>query len=324
MSPLLVLIIAGLIGVGLLVAGLARPGARGAGQAGGAAGRGAGGRGGAAGRGVVGGGRGGPGAAGRGGASGGGRGGRPRPSPVLATGRLPGLLGVFEPREEYLLKSLRLVGIRVPEFARQRLIGTFGGLAAGVILAILLGRGPLGTVILCLLVGAAGWFLPALGVRDTARKLRAEIDQIVRIWVVLVAQQVTAGIEPAAAMLNAAQAGSRPGWRLLYRFLVAAQNERRGTWEGLQDLVNRYGVRSLEVIVASLGLAAGRGTRLSDAILGSAESLWKESMARDREAANRRNQVVVVPATGVALALAGILVYPPFTSLSGGGIAGLG
>jgi len=179
-------------------------------------------------------------------------------------------------------------------------------------------------VVLCTLAGALGWFLPMFSVRDTARKLRAEIDQIVRMWVVLVAQQVTAGIEPAAAMLNAAQAGTRPGWRLLYRFLLGAQQERRGTWEGLRDLVERYGIRSLEIIVSSLGLAAGRGTRLSDAILGSAESLWKEHMARERETSSRRSQVVVVPATGVALALAGILVYPPFTSLSGGGIAGLG
>ncbi len=294
MNPLVLVIVAAVVGVGLLVAGLARPRRRDAAappSAGAAA----------------------PAAATT-----------QRPLPLDAAARQPGLLGLFEPREQFMLQSLRLVGMTVAEFTRQRLVGTVGGVAVGVMLSLLLGRGPLGTVVLCTLAGALGWFLPMFSVRDTARKLRAEIDQIVRMWVVLVAQQVTAGIEPAAAMLNAAQAGTRPGWRLLYRFLLGAQQERRGTWEGLRDLVERYGIRSLEIIVSSLGLAAGRGTRLSDAILGSAESLWKEHMARERETSSRRSQVVVVPATGVALALAGILVYPPFTSLSGGGIAGLG
>ncbi|MCY3926228.1 MAG: hypothetical protein OXG52_12120 [bacterium] len=305
MSPLLLLIVAGVAGLGLLVVGLARPGRRAApppvpsaGDASFAAET------------------------------------RSRTSagaaslrvqaPASAPERQPGLLGLFEARDEHMLQSLRLVGMTVAEFSRQRLLGTLGGLAAGIVLSLLMGRGPIGTVLLAVLATAAGWLLPMLSVRDTARKMRAEIDQIVRMWVVLVAQQVSAGVEPATAMLHAAQSGTRPGWRLLHRFLLSAQQQRRGTWEGLRDLVDRYGIRSLEVIVASLGLAAGRGTRLSDAILGSGESLWKDHMAKEREAANRRSQVVVVPATGVALALAGILVYPPFTSLSGGGIAGLG
>ena len=306
MSSVLLIVLAAVVGVGLLVAGLVKP-RRTSGAARPAAGR--------------------PGAdtmlttpSGVGGQSG------PTASRRITgpTERQPGLLGLFEPREEVMLQSLRLVGMTVAEFSRQRLLGTFGGIGAGIALSFLLGRGTLGTVVLTLLVVGLGWALPMLGVRDNARKLRSEIDQVVRMWVVLVAQQVGAGVEPAAAMLHAAQAGSRPGWRLLYRFLLAAQQERRGTWEGLRDLVDRYGIRSLEIIVASLGLAASRGTRLSDAILGSSESLWKEHMAKEREASSRRSQVVVVPATGVALALAGILVYPPFTSLSGGGVAGLG
>lgn len=305
MLPLALVVVGALVGVGLLVVGLRRPRRAEAGSSGSADWP----------TGAPAAMRNPPAAAGA----------SPRPILELGGGRRPtGLLGLFAPREEHVLQSLRLAGMTVGEFSRQRLFGFAGGLAAGVILSLLLGRGIVGTAVLCLLATAAGWFLPMLSVRDTARKLRGEIDQIVRMWVVLVAQQVGAGIEPAAAMLNAAQAGTRPGWRLLHRFLLAAQQERRGTWEGLRDLVDRYGIGSLEIIVSSLGLAAGRGTRLSDAILGASESLWKEHMGKERQAADRRNQVVVVPATGVALALAGILVYPPFTSLSGGGIAGLG
>lgn len=222
------------------------------------------------------------------------------------------------------LQNLRLVGITPAAYARRRVGGLASGLAAGVLISYLLNRGPLGFVLLTVLCTLTGWTLPLLGVRDTARKVRNEMDRIVRYWAILVAQQVSAGAEPAAAMLNAAHAGRRPGWRLLHRFLLAAQQEHRPPWEGLVDLVDRYGIKNLVPIVSSIGLAVGRGTRLSEAVLVAADSLWEEETSRERESAARRAQIIVLPATGVAIALAGILIYPPFTALAGGGITGIG
>ena len=221
-------------------------------------------------------------------------------------------------------KNLRLVGITPLAYARQRVFGLFGGLGAGVLIALLMGRGPAGFVLLTCGCTLMGWLLPLMGVRDTARKVRGEMDKIVRYWAILVAQQVSAGADPAAAMLTAARAGRRPGWRLLHRFLLAAQQERRAPWEGLVDLVDRYGIANLVPIISSLGLAVGRGTRLSEAVLVAADSLWEEETSRERAKAARRAEIIVLPATAVALALAGILVYPPFTSLTGGGITGVG
>ena len=221
------------------------------------------------------------------------------------------------------VQNLRLAGIEPESFVLQRYVGFVAGLFVGLILSLLSGRGPVGFVLLTLLTTSAGWMLPLLGVRDTAKRARAELDKIIRLWVVLVAQQVSAGVDPAAAMLTAARAGDRDGWRLLYRFLLAAQQERRQPWEGLVDLVERYGVYSVTSVTSALGLAAQRGTRMSDAILNAADTLWKETMSTEREKASRRAQIVVIPATGIALGLAGILVYPPFTSLTGGGIAGI-
>ena len=227
-------------------------------------------------------------------------------------------------REAGELQNLRLVGITPNTYAKQRVFGLFAGLFAGGVIAFMMGRGPVGFVLLIVMVGLLGWLLPLMGVRDTAKKIRGEMDKIVRYWAVLVAQQVSAGADPAAAMLTAARVGRRAGWRLLHRFLLAAQQERRAPWEGLVDLVDRYGIASLVPIVSSIGLAVGRGTRLSDAVLVAADSLWEEETSREREKAARRSEIIVLPATAVALALAGILVYPPFTSLTGGGIGGGG
>ena len=220
-------------------------------------------------------------------------------------------------------QNLRLAGITPEAYAVQRFAGLIGGLIVGLLLSSILGRGPVGTVVVTLIVVAIGWFLPMLGVRDTAKKARRELDQVIRVWIVLVAQQVTAGLDPSVAMLAAARMGRRPSWHYLHRFLLAAQQERRPAWEGLVDIVDRYGIYTLSPVVSALGLAAERGTRLSDAVLVAAKTLWDDTMARERETAARRAQVVVLPATGIALALAGILIYPPFTSLTGGGVSGL-
>ncbi|WP_419946562.1 hypothetical protein [Candidatus Poriferisodalis sp.] len=217
-------------------------------------------------------------------------------------------------------QNLRLAGITPETYSVQRFAGLVLGLGAGAVISQVMGRGLVGTILVIALVTAVGWFLPMLGVRDTAKKARLEIDQIIRVWIALVAQQVTAGVDPAVAMLTAARMGERSNWALLHRFLLAAQQSRRPAWEGLVDLVERYGIHSLSPVVSALGLAAERGTKLADAVLVAADTLWRESTSREREKAGRRAQIIVLPATGVALALAGILIYPPFTSLTGGAL----
>ena len=217
-------------------------------------------------------------------------------------------------------QNLRLAGITPESYATQRVGGLAGGLAAGLVVSFVWGRGPVGTLLVTAALGGGGWVLPMMGVRDTAKKARLEIDQVIRVWIALVAQQVSAGVDPSVAMLAAARTGQRDSWRLLHRFLLAAQQDRRAAWEGLVDLVNRYGINSLAPVTSALGLAAERGTRISEAVLAAADTLWRETTSREREKALKRAQVIVLPATGVALALAGILVYPPFTSLTGGGI----
>ena len=215
-------------------------------------------------------------------------------------------------------RHLRMAGITPEYYAMQRVGGLVGGIATGITLSVATNRGLTGTIFLIVVTTAAGWFLPLLGMRDTANRARTEIDSVIRVWIALVAQQVSAGVDPTAAMLSAAEMGQRKSWQLLHRFLRAAQQDRRPAWEGLSAVVDRYGVHSLAPVVSALGLAAERGTRLADAILAAADTLWRESTAKEREKAVRRAQVIVVPATGVALALAVILVYPPFASLTGG------
>lgn len=214
--------------------------------------------------------------------------------------------------------DLLLAGVTPRAHLAQRALGLAAGLAVGAVAAAWrtsTATAAAATVVLCAL---AGWLIPYQGVRDAAKRARAELDQVVRLWIVLAAQQVAAGAEPANAMLTAAQAGRRPTWRLLHRHLASAQNERRPASDGLSELTERYGLASLTQAVGAFGLAARRGTRMADTVLAAADNLWRDTMQREREAAERRNQIIVLPATAVALALAAILIYPPFVSLTGG------
>ena len=222
-----------------------------------------------------------------------------------------------EPRQSRRA-DLRLAGVTPRTYAAQRAAGLAGGLAVGAVAAALWTRTPVAAVLTVALVTVAGWQLPAQSVRDAARRARAELDQVVRLWIVLAAQQVSAGTDPETAMLSAAGVGRRVGWRLLHQHLQRAQNERRPAAEGLAELVERYSLTSLTAAVGAFELAARRGTRMADAVLAAADNLWRDTLGREREAAERRNQIIVLPATAVALALAAILIYPPFVSLTGG------
>lgn len=216
------------------------------------------------------------------------------------------------------MADLRLAGLTASAYAAQRVGGLAGGVAVGAVTAMLWTSTTVSAIVVAAGCAAAGWMLPAQGVRDTSKRARAELDQVVRLWIVLAAQQVSAGAEPANAMIEAAQAGQRPGWRLLHRHLLAAQNERRPAADGLAELVERYGLASLSQAVGAFSMAARRGTRMADAVLAAADNLWRDTIQRERENAERRNQIIVLPATAVALALAAILIYPPFVSLTGG------
>ena len=214
--------------------------------------------------------------------------------------------------------DLLLAGVTAQKYLAQQIAGLAGGLAAGALAAAWWTNTAPAAIAAVAAFASAGWLAPRQGVRDAAKRARVELDQVVRLWIVLTAQQVAAGAEPAHAMLSAAQAGRRPTWRLLHRHLRAAQNERRPASDGLAELTERYGLASLDQTVGAFALAARRGTRTSDAVLAAADNLWRDTMQRERETAERRNQIIVLPATAVALALAAILIYPPFVSLTGG------
>lgn len=214
--------------------------------------------------------------------------------------------------------DLRLAGITPgTHLAHQALAGA-AGLVAGAGAAVLWTSTAAAASACVAVCAAAGWMAPAQAVRDAARQRRGDLRRAIDAWIALTAQQVDAGVEPAQAMLRAANANGTLAWRTLARRLRAAQNETRPAADGLADLAERYRLDGLDETLSALTLAARRGTRLAVAVQTAARNQWQRRIAAEREAAQRHNQIIALPATAIALALAAILIYPPLVSLTGG------
>ena len=211
-----------------------------------------------------------------------------------------------------------LAGVAPSRFLALQALGGTAGAAIGICAAAARAATPLAAAASTALCVSVGWLLPGQRVRDTARQRRHDLGQAINAWMALTAQQVNAGAEPAAAMLAAAQANTTTPWQLLSRRLRAAQNERLPVAAGLAEIVRRYRLEGLDETLGALQLAAQRGTRLADAVIASARNAWQRQIARERETAQRHNQIIALPATAIALGLAAILVYPPLVSLTGG------
>ena len=216
------------------------------------------------------------------------------------------------------VSDLRLAGVAPATYLARQTLAATAGLCAGTLAATAWTATPIATAAVIAACTAAGWLLPAQSVRDTARQRRRDLHAAVNAWIALTAQQVNAGAEPAAAMLRAAHANRTLAWKLLARHLHAAQNETRPAADGLGGLADRYRLDGLDETLSALALAARQGTRLADAVLAAADNQWQRHAAVEREAAQRHNQIIALPATAIALALAAILIYPPLVSLTGG------
>lgn len=217
--------------------------------------------------------------------------------------------------------DLRLAGTAPCTLRARQTLAAAAGLTVGALAAAAWNAAPSATTAAAAACATAGWLLPAQAVRDTARQRRRDLHAAVNAWIALTAQQVNAGAEPAAAMLRAARANRTLAWQTLARHLQAAQNQTRPAADGLADLAGRYQLDSLDETLSALALAARQGTRLADAVLTAAHNQHQRHIAAERETAQRHNQIIALPATAIALALAAILIYPPLVSLTGGIIA---
>ncbi len=216
------------------------------------------------------------------------------------------------------MQDIRMAGTTKEKLTIQRFSFLVVGLIVGAVLGYFWQGLSLAVFLLGLVGGLLGWILPALAVRNKAKSRRNDAERVIRLWIVLAAQQVTAGMDPAPALLHSSAIGTLPTWKLLRWYMLDAQFNHQPLWDGLRKLDRDYGLRILASMVSALSLATDRGTRVSNALIAAGDLSWRSAIAAEEEQAARSEQIVVMPSTLIGVSLAVALVYPPMSSLTSG------
>jgi tight adherence protein C len=250
----------------------------------------------------------------------------PPPAPAGAPGwgvrllgapleRLAGPLGLVPHR---LARDLAVLA-RPPERhladkATLALVGLLLAPATTAALAVAGVRVPLAVPVwAAVLLGAAGFVTPDLGVRADAaarrRDLRHALSSLLDLTVIALAGG--AGVE--GALTDAASIGRGPAAARLRQALAGAQLRREPPWAPLGRLGEELGVEELVELAASMRLAGAEGARVRASLAAKAASVRAHLRAEAETTAQAATEQMSLP---VVLLFAGFLVFVGYPALA--------
>lgn len=206
--------------------------------------------------------------------------------------------------EAFVVRRLALAGLGLTLPALAWTAFTVAGLAVPV--AIPAGLGVAAAVGLSL--------VPALSVREDARRAREEFGRATSAYLDLVAQERASGASPAQALIEAAQVGH--GW-VFGRIAHALQQATRvgiTGWQALSDLGREVGVPELADLADILASAAD-GAAVYATLTKKAAALRAAALAADQAAANAASEKLSLPVSLLGVGFVLLLFYPAFVQL---------
>ena len=161
-----------------------------------------------------------------------------------------------------------------------------------------------------IVLGAAGFAVPALEVRREAATRRAETRHALAAFLDLVVIALAGGAGVEAALTYAASAGT--GWASaqIRGALQAAQLTRRPPWEALGQLGTELAVGELGELAASITLAGTEGAKVKATLAAKAAAMRARQLADTEAAAQAATERMSLP---LVLLFAGFLLligYP--------------
>jgi tight adherence protein C len=218
------------------------------------------------------------------------------PAAEALESRLPGLLRPATRRD------LTVCGRTTTRHLAEKLTLALLGLLLPVALVGLLATGgidvPLGLPLWgSLLLTAAGFGLPDLGVRSDAASRRAEFRQALSVFLDLVVISLSGGAGVETALSDAASVGDGWAFEQLRRALAGAQLHRSTVWTALAQLGEQLGVAELVELAATVGLAGAEGAKVRASLTAKAASLRTHQLTdadADAQATTERMSLPVV------------------------------
>jgi tight adherence protein C len=170
-------------------------------------------------------------------------------------------------------------------------------------------------VVLALLLGLFGFFLPDLALRGEAEQRRRDFRRVVGAFLDLVAMNLAGGRGLPEALLAASTISDH--WSLV-RIRQALANARLfGTtpWAALGELGDEIGIEELRDMSGALGLAADDGAKIRASLSARAATLRRKEMAESEGEAGERSQSMLVAQMLICAAFLVFLAYPAVAQL---------
>ena len=193
------------------------------------------------------------------------------------------------------------------------------GLAAFIWLpavVFLLGFGGGGMpIVVALIAGVFGFFLPDLALHREAEARRRDFRHVTGAFLDLVAMNLAGGRGLPEALMAASSFGDH--WAMV-RMRQALSNARImgwTPWEGIARLGRDLGVDELRDLASALALAGDEGARIRLSLMARAESMRRKEMVDIEGAAGESSQSMLMAQLLMCVAFLVFLAYPAVSQL---------
>lgn len=172
-------------------------------------------------------------------------------------------------------------------------------------------------LIIGLLAGVAGFFLPDLQLRREAEKRRRDFRHVVGSFLDLVAMNLAGGRGLPEALMAASSFGDHWAMVRLRQALSNARIMGWTPWESIARLGDELGVDELRDLASSLALAGDEGARIRSSLASRAESMRRKELHEVEGAAGESSQSMLLAQLVMCVAFLIFLSYPAISQLTG-------
>lgn len=218
-------------------------------------------------------------------------------------------------------QQLALAGITSQAWARDKLLGTAGGLAVplavwAALTTIGIGLPP-AVGLVAVAAAVAGFFLPDLRLREQVAQRRKGFGYALSAYLDLVNVILAGGGGIETALVAAADAGEGWAFAKLRHALHRAQRINQPLWTAFDDLGVELGVAELRDLASAIGLAGAQGARIRASLAVKADTLRSRQIAETEAAAEATTERMNLPTAVLLLGFLVFIVFPAVTAITG-------
>jgi tight adherence protein C len=170
-------------------------------------------------------------------------------------------------------------------------------------------------LVVALVAGAVGFFLPDYSLHREAEDRRRDFRHVTGAFLDLVAMNLAGGRGLPEALMAASSFGDHWAMVRLRQALSNARIMGWTPWEGIAVLGRELGIEELRDLASSLALAGDEGARIRSSLTARAESMRRKELLEVEGAAGESSQSMLIAQLLMCIAFLIFLAYPAISEL---------